>query len=78
METRPDFDSALFNLALLLSESGRPLEAAPFLHQLIRHQPDHIKALILLGDIYVSGMKDLDAAERVGGASFPPNLNRQL
>ena len=51
---RPDFDSALFNLALLLSDSGRPLEAAPFLHQLIQHQPDHIKALLLLGDIYVN------------------------
>ncbi|XP_043225531.1 protein O-mannosyl-transferase Tmtc3-like [Amphibalanus amphitrite] len=64
VELRPDFDSALFNLALLLSDSGRPLEAAPFLHQLIQYQPDHIKGLILLGDIYVSGTKDLDAAER--------------
>ena len=72
VELRPDFDSALFNLALLLSDAGRPLEAAPFLHQLVRHQPDHIKALILLGDIYVSGMRDLNAAERVGADRSSP------
>jgi len=35
IEVKPDFRSALFNLALLLSDSDRPLEAAPFLHQLI-------------------------------------------
>jgi tetratricopeptide (TPR) repeat protein len=39
VEVKPDFRSALFNLALLLSDSERPLEAAPFLHQLIRHHP---------------------------------------
>ena len=65
VELKPDFRSALFNLALLLSDSGRPLEAAPFLHHLVRHHPDHVKAFILLGDIYVNNMKDLDEAERV-------------
>ena len=65
VELKPDFRSALFNLALLLSDSGRPLEAAPFLHHLVHHHPDHIKAFILLGDIYVNNMKDLDEAERV-------------
>ncbi|XP_043224720.1 protein O-mannosyl-transferase Tmtc3-like [Amphibalanus amphitrite] len=64
VELKPDFRSALFNLALLLSDSGRPLEAAPFLHHLVHHHPDHIKAFILLGDIYVNNMKDLDEAER--------------
>ncbi|XP_073813905.1 transmembrane O-mannosyltransferase targeting cadherins 3 [Musca autumnalis] len=60
---KADFRSALFNLALLLADANRPLDAVPFLNQLIRHHPDHIKGLILLGDIYINHMKDLDAAE---------------
>lgn len=60
-----DFRSALFNLALLLADDQRPLEAAPFLNQLVKHHPDHIKGLILLGDIYINNIKDLDAAEIV-------------
>ncbi|GFX90634.1 protein O-mannosyl-transferase Tmtc3 [Trichonephila clavipes] len=36
VQIREDFRSALFNLALLLSEAGRPLEAIPFLHRLLR------------------------------------------
>jgi len=63
VELKPDFRSALFNLALLLSDSDRPLEAAPFLHQLIRHHPHHTKGLILMGDIYINHLRDLDAAE---------------
>ncbi|XP_022250818.1 transmembrane and TPR repeat-containing protein CG4050-like [Limulus polyphemus] len=61
---REDFRSALFNLALLLSDSQRPLEAVPFLKQLLKHHPDHVKGLILLGDIYINHMKDLEAAEK--------------
>lgn len=60
---KEDFRSALFNLALLLADEQRPLEAAPFLNQLVRFHPDHIKGLILLGDIYINNIKDLDAAE---------------
>lgn len=60
-----DFRSALFNLALLLADDQRPLEAAPFLNQLVKYHPDHIKGLILLGDIYINNIKDLDAAENV-------------
>lgn len=60
---KENFRSALFNLALLLADANRPLDAVPFLNQLIRHHPDHIKGLILLGDIYINHMKDLDAAE---------------
>lgn len=60
---KEDFRSALFNLALLLTDVQRPLEAAPFLNQLVRFHPDHIKGLILLGDIYINNIKDLDAAE---------------
>jgi len=62
---KSNFRSALFNLALLLSDTGRPLEAVPFLKQLVHHHTDHIKGLILLGDIYINSMKDLDAAELV-------------
>jgi tetratricopeptide (TPR) repeat protein len=62
---KQDFRSALFNLALLLADDHRPLEAAPFLNQLVKYHPDHIKGLILLGDIYINNIKDLDAAENV-------------
>lgn len=61
---KSDFRSALFNLALLLADTKRPLDAVPFLNQLIRHHPSHVKGLILLGDIYINHMKDLDAAEK--------------
>ena len=40
------------------------MESAPFLHQLIRYHPDHVKGLILLGDLYVNHMRDLAAAEK--------------
>ncbi|XP_015925179.1 protein O-mannosyl-transferase Tmtc3 [Parasteatoda tepidariorum] len=63
VELRGDFRSALFNLALLLSEAKRPTEALPFLQQLRQHHPDHIKGLILLGDIFINTVKDLDSAQ---------------
>ncbi|XP_067123491.1 protein O-mannosyl-transferase Tmtc3-like isoform X2 [Centruroides vittatus] len=63
IELREDFRSALFNLALLLSDSHRPLEAVPYLRQLLKHHTDHVKGLILLGDIYINHVKDLDAAQ---------------
>ena len=50
VQLKDDFRSALFNLALLLADDHRPLEAAPFLNQLVRFHPDHVKGLILLGD----------------------------
>lgn len=62
---KEDFRSALFNLALLLAEEQRPLEAVTFLNQLVRFHPDHIKGLILLGDIYINNLKDFNAAENV-------------
>ena len=61
---KPDFRSALFNLALLLSDSERAVEAAPLLHQLLHHHGHHTKGLILLGDIYINHARDLDAAEQ--------------
>ncbi|XP_013772946.1 transmembrane and TPR repeat-containing protein CG4050-like [Limulus polyphemus] len=63
VEVREDFRSALFNLALLLSDTHRPLEAVPFLKQLLKYHSDHVKGLILLGDIYINHVRDLDAAE---------------
>ena len=64
IELRPDFRSALFNLALLLNEQKRPLEALPPLEGLLRFYPDHVKGLILLGDIYTNHVKDLILAEQ--------------
>lgn len=63
INVKEDFRSALFNLALLLSESNRPLAAVPFLKQLLKHHVNHVKGLILLGDIYVNHIRDFDAAE---------------
>ncbi|XP_046394018.1 protein O-mannosyl-transferase Tmtc3 [Ischnura elegans] len=63
VELKEDFRSALFNLALLLADDHRPLQAAPFLNTLVKFHPDHVKGLILLGEIYINNIKDLDAAE---------------
>lgn len=71
---KQDFRSALFNLALLLADDDRPLEAAPFLNQLVKYHPDHIKGLILLGDIYINNIKDLDAAENVIEFYYHPHF----
>lgn len=64
VEVKPDFRSALFNLALLLSESDRPLECGPVLRQLLDYYPEHVKGLILLGDLFVNHHGDLRAAEQ--------------
>jgi tetratricopeptide (TPR) repeat protein len=64
VDAKPGFRSALFNLALLLNEQKRPLEAVPYLKDLLKYFPDHIKGLILLGEIYTNHVKDLDAAEQ--------------
>ena len=63
VERKPGFRSALFNLALLLNEQKRPLDALPFLKELLLNHPNHIKGLILLGDIYTNHVKDLSKAE---------------
>lgn len=60
---QPKLRSALFNLALLLSEQHRPMEAMMFLKDLLKYHPNHIKGLVLLGDINVNHLKDLEAAE---------------
>lgn len=60
---QPKLRSALFNLALLLSEQQRPMEAMMFLKDLLKYHPNHIKGLVLLGDINVNHLKNLEAAE---------------
>ena len=45
---RPDFRGALFNLALLLTEEQRSLEAVPYLETLLTHHPQHVKVRILI------------------------------
>ena len=58
------FRSATFNLALLLSNMNRPLEALSHLFRLIHYHPEHIKGLTLLCDILINHAKDMAQAER--------------
>ncbi|XP_033491181.1 protein O-mannosyl-transferase TMTC3 isoform X1 [Epinephelus lanceolatus] len=57
------FRSALFNLALLYSQSKREIDALPVLDELLRHHPEHIKGLILKGDILMNHKKDTQGAK---------------
>lgn len=57
------FRSALFNLALLYSQSKREIDALPALDELLRHHPEHIKGLILKGDILMNHKKDTHGAK---------------
>lgn len=57
------FRSALFNLALLYSQSKRETDALPVLDELLRHHPQHIKGLILKGDILMNHKKDTRGAK---------------
>ncbi|XP_051546267.1 protein O-mannosyl-transferase TMTC3-like [Myxocyprinus asiaticus] len=52
------FRSALFNLALLYSQSQRELDALPVLEELLQYHPEHVKGLILKGDILMNHRKD--------------------
>ena len=57
------FRSALFNLALLYSQSARELDALPVLDELLRYHPEHVKGLILKGDILMNHRKDTQGAK---------------
>lgn len=57
------FRSATFNLALLLSNTDRALEALPHLRRLLFYHPDHLKGLTLLCDILINQAKDMPQAE---------------
>ena len=63
VQLRPYFRSATFNLALLLTNTGRPLQALPHLQRLVRHHPDHIKGLTLLCDVLINHAKNMSQAE---------------
>ncbi|XP_075456586.1 protein O-mannosyl-transferase TMTC3-like [Ascaphus truei] len=45
IQLQPGFRSALFNLALLYSQTARELVALPALDELLRYYPDHTKGL---------------------------------
>ncbi|XP_033017662.1 protein O-mannosyl-transferase TMTC3 [Lacerta agilis] len=57
------FRSALFNLALLYSQTAKELKALPVLEELLRYYPDHTKGLILKGDILMNQKKDIRGAK---------------
>ncbi|KAM9174139.1 protein O-mannosyl-transferase TMTC3 [Pangshura tecta] len=61
---QPGFRSALFNLALLYSQTAKELMALPVLEELLRYYPDHTKGLILKGDILMNQKKDISGAKR--------------
>lgn len=64
IKLQADFRSALFNLALLYSQTAKELMALPILEELLRHYPDHIKGLILKGDILMNQKKDILGAKK--------------
>ncbi|OWF55836.1 Transmembrane and TPR repeat-containing protein 3 [Mizuhopecten yessoensis] len=65
IELEGNFKSALFNLALLLTNNmKKPLEAVPYLENLLQFYPNHTKGNMLMGDINVNNLKNLDAAEQ--------------
>uniref|UniRef100_A0A8D0GY92 Protein O-mannosyl-transferase TMTC3 n=1 Tax=Sphenodon punctatus TaxID=8508 RepID=A0A8D0GY92_SPHPU len=64
IQLQPGFRSALFNLALLYSQTAKELTALPVLEELLRYYPDHIKGLILKGDILMNQKKDINGAKK--------------
>ncbi|KAM6291439.1 protein O-mannosyl-transferase TMTC3 isoform 1-T2 [Porphyrio hochstetteri] len=60
---QPNFRSALFNLALLYSQTAKELMALPVLEDLLKYYPDHTKGLILKGDILMNQKKDIVGAK---------------
>ncbi|XP_016115092.1 transmembrane and TPR repeat-containing protein 3 [Sinocyclocheilus grahami] len=63
IQLQPGFRSALFNLALLYSQSQRELDALPVLEELLQYHPEHVKGLILKGDILMNHRKDTRGAK---------------
>lgn len=64
IKLQADFRSALFNLALLYSQTAKELMALPVLEELLKYYPDHIKGLILKGDILMNQKKDVVGAKK--------------
>ncbi|KAG8182833.1 hypothetical protein JTE90_000440 [Oedothorax gibbosus] len=61
LELRGDFEACLFNLALVLYQTDRQLEAIPFLERLT---PTHTKGLLLLGNIHFETLSNYTAAQK--------------
>ena len=64
IEIRPDFTSALFNLAVILNETDRLFEAEIYLTKLLAHNSQHKKSQLLLTEIFLK-FNQTDKAERV-------------
>lgn len=64
VEINAKFRSALYNLALLLSEQDRLEESHKVLTQLLLHHPNHTKGLLLLGQFHVNYDRNLDMAQK--------------
>ncbi|GFY63281.1 protein O-mannosyl-transferase Tmtc3 [Trichonephila inaurata madagascariensis] len=80
VELRSDFRSALFNLALLLSEARRPKDALPFLKQLrqcyeniLRYESNNVQALHNLCVVHVERglMEEAEACLEKASALAP-------
>ncbi|XP_060558909.1 protein O-mannosyl-transferase TMTC3-like [Ruditapes philippinarum] len=65
LEREPTFKSAIFNMALMMTNNmGKPKEAVPYVRKLLELYPDHVKGLMLLGELNVNVLKNLDEAEQ--------------
>lgn len=53
IEIRPNFVSALFNLAVILNDQDRLFEAEIYLSQLLSYEKKHKKSLLLLTEIFL-------------------------
>ncbi|KAF8795853.1 Protein O-mannosyl-transferase Tmtc3 like protein [Argiope bruennichi] len=71
LELDPEHEQALMNSAILIQESGNVQKRKTAYDSYWatdmcpnQHYPEHIKGLILLGDVYINHLKDLDAAQK--------------
>jgi len=65
IQIKNNFTEALYNMALLLynEDSPQPLQAVEYLTRLLKINSEHIKGLLLLGDIYIEYFNDLKNGE---------------
>ncbi|CAG2160236.1 unnamed protein product [Oppiella nova] len=65
IQLKHNFSEALYNMALILynEEYPQPLQAVEYLTKLLSTNTEHIKGLLLLGDIYIEYFNDLKNGE---------------
>lgn len=65
IQLKSNFSEALYNMALLLynEDLPQPIQAVEYLTALLKTNGDHIKGLLLLGDIYIEYFNDLKNGE---------------